>query len=357
MHYPPPIHGAAMVGEYIRDSELINKSFECKYINLSTSLAVDDIGKVGIDKWIRYVSILYNTVKNIIVQRPSLVYITITASGIGFYKDVVVVFIAKMLRRKVVYHFHNKGVRKRQNKWLDNLLYKFAFNNVEVILLSKQLYTDVSKYVKNEKVHYCPNGIPKIEESNLYSENKVNSNTVFLLFLSNLLVAKGINTLLDACKILKEKSLNFNCTIIGGEGDVTIESLNDKIKSLGIHDIVKYKGKKYGAEKYKEYSKADIFVFPSHDETFGLVNLEAMQFSLPVISTTEGGIPDIILDNITGLLIPKKDSNILAKKIETLINDSNLRTQMGSNGKKRYMEKFTLEVFESNFFKIINKIS
>jgi len=57
MHYPPPVHGAAMVGQYIKESKLLNESFNCKFINLSTSRTVDEIGATGIRKWVRYLAI------------------------------------------------------------------------------------------------------------------------------------------------------------------------------------------------------------------------------------------------------------------------------------------------------------
>ena len=70
-----------------------------------------------------------------------------------------------------------------------------------------------------------------------------------------------------------------------------------------LNDIVKVSGPKYGEEKFREFQRADIFVFPTYYEVFGLVILEAMQYSLPVVSTFEGAIPDIVVENETGFLV------------------------------------------------------
>lgn len=287
LHYPPPKHGAAIVGEYIRGSQLINDTFHCSYINLGTSISVSEVGKGGIRKWTRYFNVIWTTCKSLIKSDPNLVYLTLTASGKGFYKDAVVVILAKVFGKKVVFHFHNKGVQRRQHKWQDNLLYNIVFRNAEVILLSKHLYSDIEKYVPKEKVHYCPNGIPASTTITL-QEGKHKDSPVRLLFLSNLLESKGVFVLLECCSLLKAKQLPFECVFIGAEGDITVEQLHRKIDFLGIGSCVHYHGKKYGMEKEVAYSKADIFVFPTHFETFGLVNLEAMQFSLPVVSTLEG---------------------------------------------------------------------
>ena len=58
LHMPPPVHGAAMVGKYIHDSELINSQYECRYINLATATSLEDIGKVGMKKMLVFCRLL-----------------------------------------------------------------------------------------------------------------------------------------------------------------------------------------------------------------------------------------------------------------------------------------------------------
>ena len=357
LHYPPPVHGAAMVGQYIRESQHINSTFDCRYINLGTSVSNDEIGKGGLIKAMRYLRIIGHSIRNLYRFKPNLVYLTLTASGLGFYKDTFIVMIAKAFGKKVVVHFHNKGVSKRQHKWFDNLLYKMAFKKTEVILISKYLYSDIEKYVPSVSVHYCANGIPENKVVKVIT--KRNEATVEILFLSNLIASKGVFVLLEACQLLQAKKLPFHCTFIGGGGDVTEHQFQEKVNALGLSNNVHYAGRKYGVEKEEVYAKADIFAFPTYynNETFGLVNLEAMQFSLPVVSTFEGGIPDVIEDGKTGFLVQQQDAKALAEKLEILINDPELRLQMGQNGRKRYEEQFTIDVFEKRFAKIIKEIA
>jgi len=106
------------------------------------------------------------------------------------------------------------------------------------------------------------------------------------------------------------------------------------------------------------FSKTDIFAFPTyyHNETFGWVNLEAMQYSIPVISTFEGGIPDVIDDGNTGFLVPQKNALALAGRLELLINNSTLRLKMGEAGRIEYEKEFTLDVFERNMEGILKEL-
>lgn len=161
LHLPPPVHGAAMIGQYIKDSQLINSEFDCRYINLTTATSLTDVGKVGIMKIVTFLKLLRTIHHEVRLFQPELVYITPNAKGGAFYKDFVVMSMLKSLGCKIVAHYHNKGVCTRQDRWLDDILYKKFFKNLKVILLGESLYQDVKKYVDKHDVYICPNGIPE----------------------------------------------------------------------------------------------------------------------------------------------------------------------------------------------------
>lgn len=358
LHLPPPVHGAAMVGKYIHDSIVINGSFDCHYINLTTARDLADIGKVGMRKIKQFYTLLKQIRREVKHLRPGLVYVTPNACGGALYKDFVVVQMLKQMGCRVVVHYHNKGVCTRQDRWFDNLLYRRFFKRLKVILLADTLYSDVKKYVSRDDVYVCPNGIPETltEEPEAERNNKI----PHLLFLSNMLESKGVLVLLDACKILKYKGYSFVCDFVGGEtAEIDAARFTQEVEGRGLNNIVVYHGRKYGSDKEIFWRNADIFVFPTYypNECFPLVLLEAMEHGVACISTSEGGIPDIIEDGKTGFIVEHHNPEQLAEKIEQLIKSSDLIEQFGASAAIRFKQQFTLEAFERNMKAILENLT
>lgn len=358
LHLPPPVHGAAMVGQYIHESELINGTFECHYINLTTAKSLKDIGKVGIRKFIVFAKLLKRIRETVRRFKPDLVYITPNACGSAFYKDFVVVQMLKCLRCKVVVHYHNKGVSTRQDRVLDDMMYRRFFNGVKVILLAESLYKDIEKYVRREDVYICPNGIPKTlaDEPVVERNNKI----PHLLFLSNLLESKGVFVLLDACRILKDNGYSFICDFVGSEtAEIDAQRFAHEIDCLELNKIAVYHGGKYGEDKEFFWQYADVFIFPTYycNECFPLVLLEAMQHGVACISTSEGGIPDIVKNAETGFVVERQSSEQLAEKIAWLIDNKDMRTQMGNLGYEKFCTEFALNVFEKRMCEILELLA
>ena len=348
LHLPPPVHGAAMVGQYIHDSALINSEFDCRFINLTTASGMGDIGRFKLKKIFTFCRLLRQVGEAVRDFRPKLVYITPNARGGPFFKDFIVTMMLKGKGCRVVAHYHNKGVAARQDRRIDNQLYRRFFRKLKVILLSERLYPDIAKYVRREDVLICPNGIP----GPAAPAEKPAGGVPTLLFLSNLLVEKGVLVLLDALQQLQARGVPFRCSLVGGEtADLDAASLEQELRTRGLQTAVTWHGKRVGAEKEAFLAEANIFVFPTfyQNECFPLVLLEAMAHGLPCVATDEGAIPDIVEDGQTGLIVRKRDAADLADKLETLLQDADLRKKMGTAGRKKYEERFTLERFEKNF--------
>lgn len=361
---PPPVHGSAVVSQQIKDSKLINEAFDCDWVNLSTSRRMDEIGKTTLAKPFRLLGALCKELWLLTTHRYSLVYLAITCHGSGFLKDSPFVLMAKLFCRKIVIHQHNKGMAKDVDRWPYRWLLPLCYKNAKVILLSWYLYPDIEKVVPRENVMICPNGIKvKSSEFRVESRLKVESSSEYsnkiprLLFLSNLIESKGVLVLLDALKILKDKGYSFVCDFVGGETkEIDAKRFAEEVEKRGLNELALYQGRKYGEEKEMALTRANVFVLPTMDDCFPLVILEAMEHSKPVVITPIGGIPDIVDNEVSGLIAKEGDAQSLAECIGRLLDSEELRKCMGEDGYKKLKEQFTEEKFESNLLGILGDI-
>jgi glycosyltransferase involved in cell wall biosynthesis len=304
------------------------------------------------------ISIWFEVFQSFFTNNFDLCFITINSNGPAWYKELVKVALAKLFRVPIVYFYHNKGITSFANSSFKKQLFRFQFKNTKTILLSPLLLNEVLPYTKKSDVFYCPIGIinQSLTIKEMFRIEKYNITTI--LFFSNMIESKGVYVLLDACQILKDKNIPFRCVYVGGEGDITANQFESKVRQMGLQNDVYYQGKKYGIEKQIAFQEADIFVFPTfyHNETFGLVNLEAMQNSLPIITTNEGAISEIVIDGINGYLVTQRNVEMLVEKLEILILNPELRNEMGRAGRKMYVEKFTFEIFEKRIVEILQEV-
>ena len=170
---PPPVHGSAMVSQYIKESRVVNEAFDCDFVNLSTSRSMEEIGKGGIKKLFRFVAAYFEVLWKLITHRYSLCYLAITCHGMGFLKDAPFVLLCKLFGRKVVLHQHNKGLSRDVNRWPYRWLMPLVYRNTTVMLLSWHLYEDISAVVKREQVVVCANGVPPLDNGQQSTDNGV----------------------------------------------------------------------------------------------------------------------------------------------------------------------------------------
>lgn len=356
---PPPVHGSAVVSKQIMDSKIIRESIDCDFVNLSTSRKMDEIGKMSIVKIWRLISSFFQLFIRLIAKRYDSCYISLTCHGGGFLKDAPFALLCKLLGQNLIIHQHNKGMSKDIDRWPYRWLIPLVYKNSKVILLSWRLYPDIEKVVPKENVLICPNGIKVTQKTQNEETNKnltnITDKSPRLLFLSNLIVSKGVFVLLDALKRLANKGYSFQCVFVGGETkEIDASRFAEEVEKRQLNSFVTYQGRKYGAEKEEAFKESDIFVFPSMEDCFPLVLLEAMEHKLPIVTTNEGAIPDEVVDGENGIICKKNDSKSLAESIRKLLDDAGLQKQMGEKGYSILLDNYTEERFEERMLECLS---
>ncbi|HSB66543.1 MAG TPA: glycosyltransferase, partial [Anaerolineales bacterium] len=167
-----------------------------------------------------------------------------------------------------------------------------------------------------------------------------------LLFVGRIEPLKGLDVLIEAIRIMQEddfiKRNPFCLAVIGGDPDEGIETPDNlemsRIKSLtenaGLGDLVTFLGKKSQDSLPYYYSAAEAVVVPSHYESFGMVALEAMACGTPVVASQVGGLAYLVQDGVTGYTVPVDEPAELADRLTTLLEDTQLRDQMGKRAEQ-----------------------
>lgn len=175
-------------------------------------------------------------------------------------------------------------------------------------------------------------------DTGFFSFNPDQNRDNILLHVARLHPVKGQQYLIRACRLLKDRGLDFQCLIIGeGKERPNLERL---ITELGLKDTCLLLGSKTREELVSYYQRARVFVLTSVSEGMGNVFKEALACGLPAVGPRVGGIPEIIIDGKTGYLFEAGNVEEIADKILSLWNDPRQRAEFAQNGRKFIEENF-----------------
>lgn len=162
-----------------------------------------------------------------------------------------------------------------------------------------------------------------------------------LLTVGRLVSVKGFYLLMEAVRQLREKGKNISLEIVG-EGPER-EGLERFVADHALNPHVHFKGALNQKRTLEAYQKADIFCLPSFSEGVPVVLMEAMAMEIPCVATRITGIPELIQDHKSGVLVTPASLEALTEALEYLIDDADARQKMGEAGRARILEAYNLD--------------
>ena len=197
-----------------------------------------------------------------------------------------------------------------------------------------------------EKIVVIPLGI-NTEQYNSSKQNNNHSPT--LLMVGRLDRARNIHVLIDALAIVKKTIPNFECRIVGPEVQNSqasksgyLTELKQQCKTLNLTKHITFTGPKTGKDLLDEYKKADVFIYPSSYENFGLPIIEAASAGLAVIASNTGVVSDLIEDNQNGIILNKIDHHLLAQKLIHLLKNPLTIRKFGTKIQHKCQQNYEL---------------
>ena len=237
----------------------------------------------------------------------------------------------------------NGGIRDEQQRYINDTEWMLTYEASEVIVNSNYMKNEVQRLfgLPFEKINVIPNGINLniyngIERNYEFRRKYARDNEKIIMCAGRLVYEKGFQYLIDAApKILNR--YNDAKFIIAGKGGM-LNELKEKANYLGISDKVYFTGQLTPKELYTMYRCADIAVFPSTYEPFGLVAIEGMYAGTPIVVSDIGGLNEIVEHGVTGMKSYAGNPNSIADSILALLFDYQLAYNIAKNGKAKIKE-------------------
>lgn len=350
---PPPVHGVTLINSIVYHSEYINSGIERHLLRIDFCRQIHHVNKFSVFKLIKTISVAFRLVFVLLHTKYDFVYFSFSVTGKAFWRDLLFIAVLKAFKIKLIYHLHLKGIPVHS---ILSIIYRWALSNADIIHLSNGLINSElwPLKLKNTDCFSVNNGVQLLEKKPLPTGKKKDIN---ILFLSMIDESKGILVLLEAFGFLIEKKKDIFLNVIGDYAGYKIKrNVEYYLNKYCLNNNVTIVGPKFNEEKSTFFMNADIFIHPTLNDAFPLVILEAMQFSLPIISTFEGAIPEIIDHNKNGLLVEKGNSALLVETITRLIDDPQLRISLGNSAFEKYNRYYKQEIFEKNIAQVFKTV-
>lgn len=260
----------------------------------------------------------------------------------SFFRAYVIASCLYLRKKKYVVHTHGSELQKfceESSPFVKKMIKAYFKRSSGIIAITENMKEFLYRYVdKNLPVFVIPNPCDSIADSLPSKTEK--EECVKVVFSGQYGKRKGVYDLLDAFD-----KCNFDVPVelhLFGNGEV--EQVRAKASVLRKCNSVFVSGWTEHEAYIKKLSLFDFLVLPSYAETFGMSLVEAMGQGLPVISTFSGGIPDVVSNGQTGILINAGDVDSLKKALETMVGDAGDRKKMGAAAWKDVSEKYSVRV-------------
>mgnify|MGYP001241815892 CR=1 FL=1 len=221
---------------------------------------------------------------------------------------------------------------------INEKIIKFTFFMADEICSTSHIMAEETRKYTDKTIHVTPFGvdlekfkpIPGLREENVLTIGTVKALTD----------KYGIGDLIKAFALISKKKENVRLLIVG-DGPQRDE-YQRLARDLGVADLVSFAGRIPNDEVPRYINKMDVFCVPSTEdsESFGVAAVESMACGVPVVVSNVGGLPEVVVENETGFIVPKENPEQLAKAVIHLLENAELRNKMGQNGivhvKKNY---------------------
>lgn len=239
----------------------------------------------------------------------------------------------------------NSGIHDEVQRYINDSEWLLTYESTEVIVNSNFMKNDLQRIfgLPFEKINVIPNGVnlnnfSGVDKDYDFRRQFAMDNEKIILYVGRLVYEKGIQNLIAAMPKILENYHDAKLVICGKGG--MMDELKIEARNLGIENKVYFAGYCDSKKVQKMYKCADIAVFPSTYEPFGIVALEAMLAGIPTVVSDVGGLNEIVEHGVTGMKSYAGNSNSIADSVLSLLFDAKLCDTVSKNAVKKVKELY-----------------
>ena len=239
----------------------------------------------------------------------------------------------------------NSGIHDETQRYINDSEWMLTYESSEVIVNSNYMKNEVQRLfgLPYDKINVIPNGVNLQLFSNVnidydFRRQYAMDNEKIILYVGRLVYEKGIQNLISAMPKVLDRYHDSKLIICGRGG--MIDELREQVKYLGIENKVYFAGYCDSKKMQKMYKCADVAVFPSTYEPFGIVAIESMLSGTPTIVSDVGGLNEIIEHGVTGMKSYAGNANSIADSVLSLLFDPKLCANISQNAIKKVKENY-----------------
>jgi glycosyltransferase involved in cell wall biosynthesis len=347
---PPPFGGQALMIEALVTAKM--DRLRLFHVRLAFSESMQSVGRVEVRKALHLLVVAARTILLRFRHGPAVLYFSPAGPNlVPVLRDMLLLSLVRPFFPRTVYHFHAAGLSEfldSKPRWFRSLA-RAAYGRPDGAIQTSALNPPDGEYLGARRVTVIPNGLADAAlpgDLGPDASHALHDRKVRILYVGILGESKGVMVLLEAIRIMAQDREDFSVWLMGQFTSAAFErAARDFCREHGLDSMVSFLGPLAGDSKWDRFRPSDILCFPSYfeSESFGNVAVEAMMFGLPVVATHWRGIPDVVDDGVTGLLVPVRDAAALAVALDWLIQDPDSRRALGSAGRKKYLEEFTID--------------
>ena len=304
-------------------------------------------GESSAGKFLRLLISPFQFVTALVRLRPDIVHVNTSMEQKSYWRDVVYVVIAKLLRKRVVYQVHGGALPEvffANRPLLTGLLRKVLRSADKVVLLAQRELHAYRRFDQSLPLAVIPNAIDLVADP--YGK-QMHARPLLLVYVGRLAASKGVFELLAALALVRSAGAMATLKIAGsGPAEAALRA---QVIQLKLQDAVTFLGPVFGQEKDKLWECADLFGFPTHHEGLPYALLESMAARTPALVCPVGAIPDVMQDGVHGLFVAPQDPQALAQAILLLDKDRDLLHSMGQACRQRIESYYSLERLAQDF--------